>query len=78
LAKFHFVALMLDPRPHVRRSASQYITSTENNLSNTPVVRSAVDAFGELAKTYAVPRKMATSALRGKLPRCCVSRCRLG
>jgi hypothetical protein len=39
-------------------SASQYIGSTQDiNLGNTRVVRSAVDAFGELAKVVRGTKK---------------------
>jgi hypothetical protein len=40
LTKLDYTALMLDPRPHVPRSASQCKNSTEDNFGNTPVIRS--------------------------------------
>jgi hypothetical protein len=41
LTKFQCAELMLDPRPHVRRRASQFIGSTEGiNLGNALMERS--------------------------------------
>jgi hypothetical protein len=51
LSHSHYAALLLDPRPTMRSSASQYIGSAvDGTLGNMPVVCSATAAMEELAK----------------------------
>jgi hypothetical protein len=50
LTNFHYAALLLDPRPTMRSSASRYIGSAvDGTLGNTPVVRCAAATMEELA-----------------------------
>jgi hypothetical protein len=51
LTQYHCAVLLLDPPPAMRRRASEYIgLADDGTLGNTPVVRSATAAMGELAK----------------------------
>jgi hypothetical protein len=58
LTHFQYAAMLLDPRPTMRSSASQYIGSAvDGTLGNTPVVRSATAAMEELAKVVRGTKK---------------------
>jgi hypothetical protein len=58
LTKYHCAALLLDPRPTMRRRASRYIGSADDGtLGNTPVVCSASAALEDLAKVVCGSKK---------------------
>jgi hypothetical protein len=58
LTQYHCAALLLDPRPAMRRRASEYIGLVDDGtLGNTPVVCSASAAMEELAKVVCGSKK---------------------
>jgi hypothetical protein len=58
LTQYHCAALLLDPRPAMRRRASEYIgLADDGTLGNTPAVRSASAAMEELAKVVRGSKK---------------------